>query len=462
MNTPISSDTTDAYIFPEGRMEVLSKQEVDKLMKAGNGSGGMHEIFRKCALAVLNTGVPIDDSKVLFEMFSDFEIKLIPQERGIQLQVRNAPASAFVDGKMIKGLREHLFSVLRDIVYSKSQIERKGIFDLTSSGDLTNAVFHILRNAGTLKPGDETGLAVCWGGHAITRREYDYTKKVGYELGLRGLNICTGCGHGAMKGPMKGATIAHAKQRIITGSYIGLTEPGIIATEPPNPIVNKLVLLPDIEKRLEAFVRLGHVIIIFPGGVGTSEELLYLLGILMHPENRDVPFPLIISGPEESRDFLKRLDNFVGTALGPEAQSMYTMIIGDPTQTAHAVMQGVEEVINFRKETDDAYYYNWHLKIDYRFQVPFEATHENMAQLDLHHDQPVHELAANLRRAFSGIVAGNVREDGIRAIEKKGPFEISCDPSVLTPLDKLLDSFVKEGRMKLPGSVYEPCYRIVG
>jgi pyrimidine/purine-5'-nucleotide nucleosidase len=60
-----------------------------------------------------------------------------------------------------------------------------------------------------------------------------------------------------MKGPMKGATIGHSKQRIVNGRYLGLTEPGIIAAEPPNPIVSQLVIMPDIEKRLEAFVRLG-------------------------------------------------------------------------------------------------------------------------------------------------------------------------------------------------------------
>ena len=74
-------------------------------------------------------------------------------------------------------------------------------------------------------------LVVCWGGHAISREEYDYTKQVGYELGLRGMDVCTGCGPGAMKGPMKGATIGHAKQRISDGRYMGITEPGIIAAE---------------------------------------------------------------------------------------------------------------------------------------------------------------------------------------------------------------------------------------
>ena len=44
------------------------------------------------------------------------------------------------------------------------------------------------------------------------------------------------------------------------------------------------------------------------------------------------------------------------------------------------------------------------------FQQPFEVTHESMRALQLHRDQPVHRLAANLRRAFSGIVTGNVKE----------------------------------------------------
>ena len=44
--------------------------------------------------------------------------------------------------------------------------------------------------------------------------------------------------------------------------------------------------MPDIEKRLEAFVRMGHGFVLFPGGVGSAEELLYILGILMHPANQ--------------------------------------------------------------------------------------------------------------------------------------------------------------------------------
>ena len=73
----------------------------------------------------------------------------------------------------------------------------------------------------------------------------------------------------------------------------------------------------------------------------------------------------------------------------------------------------------------------------------------------------MHDLAADLRRAFSGIVSGNVKEQGIRAIERHGPFELVGDPAIMTMLDELLSAFVAQQRMKLPGTAYVPCYRVV-
>ncbi|MFM8332978.1 MAG: pyrimidine/purine nucleosidase domain-containing protein, partial [Candidatus Methylumidiphilus sp.] len=215
----------NTLIRPEGSMEILSQHEVAKLLDTSES--GLHELYRRCSLAVLNSGSNVDDSCAVLEKFKNFDIRVLPQERGIQLEVMNAPGCAFVDGTMIKGIREHLFSVLRDIVYTSSEIVANPEFDLGRSEDITNAVFHILRNAGALKTQRPPNLVVCWGGHSISSEEYQFTKVLGYELGLRGMDICTGCGPGAMKGPMKGATIAHAKQRVGDARYVGITEPGI-------------------------------------------------------------------------------------------------------------------------------------------------------------------------------------------------------------------------------------------
>ena len=455
----LSSDMVDARVTPKGTLEHLSQQEIAKLLDSSQG--GLYPLFRKCALAVLNSGNDIDDSRKIFEKYKDFELKIVRQAWGIKLEIKNAPAAAFVDGVMIRGLKDHLFAVLRDVVFISNEIVESGRFDLTESASITNAVFHILRNARVLELQVRPNLVVCWGGHSIRRVEYDYTKKVGYELGLRAMDVCTGCGPGAMKGPMKGATIGHSKQRITDGRYLGITEPGIIAAEPPNPIVSQLVIMPDIEKRLEAFVRLGHGIIVFPGGAGTAEEILYLLGILLDPANKDMPFPVVFTGPADSAEYFEQIHRFIGATLGAEAQSRYRVIIGDPAGVARVMVQALAEVRDYRRQTRDSYGYNWLLKIPLDFQQPFEVTHAAMRALRLSYDQPVHKRAADLRRAFSGIVAGNIKDYGVNAIERYGPFELKGEPAIMEPMDALLRSFVAQGRMKFTGTEYTPCYRLV-
>ncbi len=62
--------------------------------------------------------------------------------------------------------------------------------------------------------------------------------------------------------------------------------------------MNHLVIMPDIEKRLESFVRIGHGFIVFPGGVGTCEEILYLLGIPAARGERPPAVPIDLHRPE--------------------------------------------------------------------------------------------------------------------------------------------------------------------
>ena len=261
---------------------------------------------------------------------------------------------------------------------------------------------------------------------------------------------------------MKGATIGHAKQRHRNNRYIGITEPGIIAAESPNPIVNQLVIMPDIEKRLEAFVRMGHGIIVFPGGVGTAEEILYLLGILLHPDNAGIPFPLIFTGPKQSAAYFEQIDKFLKLALGDDIAQHYQIIVDDPDAVARTMLRGIDKVRTYRLDNKDAFFFNWSLSVPLTFQQPFRPTHAAMRALAIHRDRPRHELAADLRRAFSGIVAGNVKEEGVHAIEKNGPFEIDGEADIMRALDSLLQAFVQQHRMKLPGgSAYIPCYRVI-
>ncbi|MDG6347419.1 nucleotide 5'-monophosphate nucleosidase PpnN [Luteimonas sp. 8-5] len=450
--------TVDARIFPGGGLDVLSREEVARLRDAS--TGGMHELLRRCALAVLTTGSTSDDPRAARELYPDFDIQVHQLDRGLRLDLFNAPAIAFVDGRIIQGVAELLAAVVRDLVYTAIDLGSGHSGEPESSAEISDAVFRLLRNAHVLHPGGDPNLVVCWGGHSINRDEYMYTKEVGYQLGLRGLDICTGCGPGAMKGPMKGATIAHAKQRRTDTRYIGITEPGIIAAESPNPIVNHLVIMPDIEKRLESFVRLGHGIIVFAGGVGTAEEILYLLGILLREENSHIPFPLVLTGPTAAAPYFEQIDQFLRLTLGDAATVRYRIIIDDPAEVAREMARGIDRVRKFRIEQKDSFFFNWSLDVPLGFQQPFVPSHEAMAALDLHRNRPPHELAADLRRAFSGIVAGNVKEDGMRRVEEFGPYQIHGDKDLMQALDGLLRAFVEQRRMKIAGE-YKPCYQIV-
>ena len=454
----MNTDIEEVIIRPQGSLQILSYNEAKQLCDVSDQ--GLNDVLMRCALAVLNTGSEADNELALLQKHPNFSINVAVKGRGVQIILLNAPRHAFVDNELIIGIREHLFAVIRDLIYSRNEVLFSEKLDLKTSHGITNAVFHIARNAQLMKPNELPNIVVCWGGHSIPNNEYQYSKHLGYELGLRNLDICTGCGPGVMKGPMKGAILGHGKQRYQKPRYIGMTEPGIIAAEAPNAFVNELCIMPDIEKRLEAFVRIGHGIIIFPGGPGTMEELLYLLSILLHPENNNLALPVILTGDATSQHYFDGIMHFLDVTLGKQATDKLKVIIDHPRDVATYMKEQMEVVRQDRKASSDAYYFNWRLTLELEHQHPFVPNHKNMAALNLSKNQPLHLLASQLRKAFSGIVAGNVKADGIREIQHFGPFNLHGDKEIMHAMDELLESFVEQKRMKLDSSEYHPCYKI--
>ena len=447
------------YVHPKSSMDQLSQNETESLQKTAGGE--LSDLLTKCCLAVLNSGNITDSPESLLSSSKDFAVEVIQKERGIKLKLYNPPETAFVNGNIIKGIEEHLFSVLRDIVYIESQSQMYRTLDLTNSNTITNWIFYILRNAKLFQTGVEPNVVVCWGGHSICKEEFNYTKEVGQALGLYKLDICTGCGPGAMEGPMSGAAVGHIMQRYDKGRFIGITEPSIISAEPPNPLVTQLIIMPDIEKRLESFVRIGHTFVIFPGGPGTVEELMFILGIKMNSANADQPIPVVLTGPKSSEKYFEQLDHFIRTTLGENVARQYDIVIDDPEKVADICYSEIQQVTQRRITLGDSFNFNWKVQIDQIFQEHFYATHENMRSLNLTKDQPLNILIANLRNVFSGIVSGNVKPKYIKLIQEKGPYELHGEPEMISNIDKLLKYFIEQGRMKLDTSQYVPCYKIV-
>ena len=101
------------------------------------------------------------------------------------------------------------------------------------------------------------------------------------------------------------------------------------------------------------------------------------------------------------------------------------------------------------------------MHINPEMQKPLEATHKVLDSIVLRRDGHDSELIVNLRKVFSGIVAGNVKKQGQEEVAKYGPFKIHGDRQIMTEMDNLLRSFVASGRMKLGGEQYTPSYELV-
>ena len=128
----------NASVTPLESLDMLSPYEVAKLQD--KSQGGLYRLLRQCALAVLNCGSELDSTRTVLERFSGFDVQISQKHRGVQLDLINAPASAFVDGRIIQGIREHLFAVLRDLLYVEDEFD-KCCDSLQGSAMATNMVF---------------------------------------------------------------------------------------------------------------------------------------------------------------------------------------------------------------------------------------------------------------------------------------------------------------------------------
>lgn len=136
-------------------MDLLSSAEATQLVKSANGH--LAPLLRDCALAVLSYGSHADNANDLLASNQSFKLEIVDNGTLIKLLLTNPPSNAFVDGEIIEGIREHLYAVLRDIIYVSDKLA-----DWRARGDFTSdIVFRILRNTKLLDEQPRPPLAVC-------------------------------------------------------------------------------------------------------------------------------------------------------------------------------------------------------------------------------------------------------------------------------------------------------------
>ncbi len=447
--------------FEGAPLSRLRPEEIRILTDKGNGiSPIIRERLDDCLLGILGAEDAMNQAHDLKSQYPDFKTDVVKEKQSIRLDVHNAPANAFLEGEIIPLRKKHAAAAVRDLAYqarhfdgafrsdARSELVEKMVADAGLLDRHEIRLQHQLRNAYQV---------VFQGGHTVGSAEYKYCKLVGEEFGLRGWEGISGGGPGTMRGTLRGNQKGFHQQLIPNSRQMGFTAPEIIAVEPPNVWVTDLVILQDIEMRLEAFARKMHGIVFVPGGVGTFEELLIQLGIKMDEQNADQSWPIVVTA--ETTQFANDINEFVGTVLGDKALSQYKTIINSPKGVAEYVDQQRSDIDLARDYNEDAHEWNRSLVIPAEFQAPFIPSHANMEALELHGNQPIGKLTAQLRMLCKGLVHGSITAAGIEQIKQHGKFKIHGEPRILDALDNLLNKFIAQKRIK--ADFYEPCYEFV-
>jgi hypothetical protein len=119
--TTMASLTVNARISPRGGLDVLSRSEVSRLRDAS--AGGLHELLRRCALAVLTSGSAVRRSARRAGALSRLRHPGAAAGSRHQARLSQCAGQAFVDGQIIRGVAELLFAVVRDIAYVAIEIQ---------------------------------------------------------------------------------------------------------------------------------------------------------------------------------------------------------------------------------------------------------------------------------------------------------------------------------------------------
>ena len=446
---PQSTTTLELEIRPEVLGIDMLRGSVaetiaSRIAEAGNG-------FRETVAALIDIHkADNDDKRELREKYAGMTIRAEPTDRGLTLRCCGVPTESLLAGDLPERQKRQISQAVRDLILDPTRPEAQ-----SESAAVSGYVRSFVARTPLLQQAPRPRCFV-WGGHAVGRAEYDFAKEVGYwDALLNGTEHITGCGPGVMKAPFKGAVVAYGKQdydkRGIHRDYVGFSERGIIAAEAPNGLVSELVIFPDVEKRMEAFIRAAHRGRIHPGGAGTAEELLTMLGVLSHPANADIAYPLdLVERPDG--DYMRHLTDWLRTCFGDALDHLFS--VHQDSARAYA-----EHVHGTNAELDWTELWNDRLYFPPEMQQPFQVTFASMEGLDLSRDQSPFQLLVNLRRFFSALVYLAVKfPDEAEAWGGELP-RIHGDPDILRATDDLIRWFDAAGRMQLHGEYRRP-YRI--
>lgn len=423
------------------------------LKKISEGFFSEKEELKSMMKAIL-----LSHDKKLFTETSNFDISLEIKEGDVYLNIHNISSDIFVSEKLLAHKEIQVISVLRDIFFSHH------VSNSVLSGSEAY-IHHILENASLLSIEDENlnplGRVMIQGGHNISALEKDHHYQVGFHIGSHNLEIITGSGQGAMKSPFKGAILAYGLNHTNSKKLIGLTEKKLLKNEMANPYNNHLVIFPDIEKRMEAFLRLSKGGLILPGGVGTLEEILIFLSIRLNDQNKNFYYPLYFVEPDHL-NYFEEIFKFLSLCLNKDVQKLSDIKYFKTDPSKRRGQNSIYECIAaFHKDLNEAKQKNlevykkekWIYSNLWNQYLFFPEQFKNAPLMDSNYFEsislseglPTQEILWNIRCVCYLIIEATVRNPS--PSWRTSPIKIKGDKSITGALDKLIDRFISEKRL---------------
>ncbi len=437
------------------RKDISDHRFTDNAVKILNELNGR---FRDMVAAVIDVHKPrYGDNRELRSKFKGMTVNIVREKEGnVKLVCENVPLDCVNrlpgnNGVLItRGQAEMISAAVRDVL---DPIEFNG----KNSREISCQVKALVERT-RLFDDDLFETSFVWGGHSLPNdriggengyTEYGFAREVGHMDALyTRAQFVTGCGAGIMKAPFRGASAAYQHERISGQRYIGFTEKNILSAEAPNNYVDRLVIFPDIEKRMEAFIRFSHRGRVHPGGAGTFEEIMTFLGVKMHPKNEGMRYPFdLVERP--GGEYMRRVQGYLELCFKGELEGLYKIFHCEPKEYAEHLFQLGTKV---EKKWNDELYYPEEI------QKPFEVSFDSVESLDLSRDQSPFDLMSNLRRFYSAIVYLDIKNPRMAESWGSDLPRVKGDRDILEATDAIMNWFKTVGR--LGKSYNKPVYRI--
>lgn len=446
----------------------LTKKLASKISKAIESND---QNFRDSLASVIENHHYSDDKQRLRDEFVGMKVSthqfMKKDALKFYLVCENVPENSLFDRQRLTPAQFQQFSSLvRDLLIPLSSKNKP----LSPQGT-SEWVKQFVKRTGLLSRGERSIVSFVWGGHSLPTdyigefTEERFAEKVGYFNTLintqkdgnkkstitnKPAEDITGSGPGVMKAPFKGALQAfHELRQNLNRHFIGFTEPGIMAAEKPNKLVDRLIIFPDIEKRMEAFIRSSHRGRVHPGGIGTLEEIMFFFSMKLHPNNEDAVYPFDLVERPGGRYF-DYLEDYLTLCFGDTLKPHYQLFNRIPPRDYALYVRDSNEAIDRSKLWNDDLY------IPETLQVPLKPDFSLIESLELYEDLGPFKLMENLRAFFSALVTFNIKSPEIVASWKDERPLLKGDEKIVEATDQLIKWFSNQGRLKIEGEFMKP------